>query len=200
MLEIKKIHSKGKSLGFTLIELMVTLAIIIIIAVIAIPGYADFQRSSELSSRTSTFISAINAARGEAMKRGRYAMLVPTDGADWSTGVLVFVDMNGNQVFNAATDPVIYSNSDAFPSYLTVTSPTGTASGTTPYILFDAQGYAKTKAAAFSNVTISFSRNDVETARIPSQTRRIIILRTGRVRTCTPTSSTDTTCQAGSSN
>ena len=200
MLEITKTHSKGKSLGFTLIELMVTLAIIIIIAVVAIPGYADFQRSSELSSRTATFISAINAARGEAMKRGRYAMVVPADGADWSTGVMAFVDINRDQTFNAAVDPVIYSNSDAFPAYLGIASTSGTASLAPPYILFDPQGYPKLKNLTFSGLTISFARNDVSASKIPSQTRRIILSVTGRLRTCTPTSSTDTTCQAGSSN
>ena len=186
--------------GFTLIELMVTLAIIIIIAVVAIPGYTDFQRNSQLSARTSTFISAINAARGEAMKRGRYAMIVPTDGADWTTGVMVFVDMNGNQVFNAAVDPVVYSNSDVFPSYLTVASTSGTTSLATPYILFDPQGYPKLKNLTFSGFTISFARNDVPTSRIASQTRRIILSVTGRLRTCTPTSSSDATCLAGSVN
>ena len=200
MLEIKKTHSMGKSIGFTLIELMVTLAIIIIIAVVAIPGYADFQRSSELSSRTATFISAINAARGEAMKRGRYAMVVPADGADWSTGVMAFVDINRDQTFNAAVDPVIYSNSDAFPAYLGIASTSGTASLAPPYILFDPQGYPKLKNLTFSGLTISFARNDVSASKIPSQTRRIILSVTGRLRTCTPTSSTDTTCQAGSSN
>lgn len=183
--------------GFSLIELMVTVAIVAVLAMVAVPGYVDFQRNSELISRTNTIVASLNAARGEAMKSGRYAMAIPLDRANWSSGVTVFVDTNGNKAFDETVDRVIYQNSDPFPSFLT-SSGTNTALATNPYVLFDAQGYPKTSAGSFGNVTLTIARNDVPAARQYAQTRRIIVSRTGRLRTCTPSSATDTTCAENS--
>lgn len=179
--------------GFSLIELMVTVAIAAVLAMVAIPGYLDFQRNSELISRTNTLVASLNTARSEAMKSGRYAMAIPSDGIHWESGVIVFVDNNGNKVLNEGTDHVVYKNTDPFPSFL-ISSGTNTALGANPYILFDAQGYPKTSAGSFGNVTLSIARNDVSTDRQSAQTRRIIVSKTGRLRTCTPSSSTDSTC------
>jgi type IV fimbrial biogenesis protein FimT len=186
-----------KSQGLTLIELMITLVVVAVLATVAVPGYADFQRNSELVSRTGTLVSSLNTARGEAMKRGRYAMAIPADGATWSSGVIVFVDNNSNKAFDSATDTVIYQNTDAFPSFL-ASSGTGTAVATPPYVLFDAQGYSRTSAGSFGNLTLTIERNDVSATRLPSQTRRIIVSRTGRLRTCTPSTASDSTCSTSS--
>ena len=82
--------------GFTLIELMVTIAIASILLMIATPSFVAFQRNSELTSLANSFIAAVNATRGEAMKVGRHAMAVPADGTNWSSGWTVFVDNDGN--------------------------------------------------------------------------------------------------------
>nr|MDH4446330.1 prepilin-type N-terminal cleavage/methylation domain-containing protein [Acidovorax sp.] len=73
--------------GFTLIELVVTIAIAAVLMAVAAPSFIGFQRNSELTSVTNSLISATNAARAEAMKTGMNAFVVPTaNGNDWSAG------------------------------------------------------------------------------------------------------------------
>lgn len=180
--------------GFTLIELMVTIALVVILMAVATPSLITFQRNSELTSFANTMLASINAARGEAIKRGRYAMLVPADGTHWSSGWVVFVDMDRSQDYSETLDFTLLTR-EAPSSYLTLTG-TGTLIATPPYILFDSSGYSRTKAGGFGASTFEVQRNDVSGAELLAQTRRIKIASTGRVRVCTPISSSDTTCSA----
>jgi len=192
---MKKGYVEAK--GFTLIELMVTVALVAILMAVAVPSMTTFQRNAQLTSFSNTLLSAINAARGEAMKRGQSAMVVPVDGSNWSSGWVVFVDLDRSQAFIETNDFTILKR-EAPPSYLEITA-TGTAAASPPYIMFDASGYAKTKAGGFpGNQSFNIKRNDASGADEFSQTRRIKIASTGRVRLCTPKSGTDAQCNASS--
>lgn len=175
--------------GFTLIELMVTLAVAAILLVIAVPSFVTFQRNSELTSATNALVGAISAARGEALKRGMSAVVVPATGSNWTNGWSAFIDQNNNQVLDAG-EPVILQQS-ALATYFSA-SGQGTASGSTGYIMFDPSGYAKTSTATFQASTLTIARNDLSGATLQEQTRIIVIAKTGRVRSCRP--STDATC------
>ncbi len=186
------------SKGFTLIELMVTVAIAAILLMVAVPSMVTFKRNAELTSATNNLLSAINAARGEAMKRGMNAMVVPTNnGTDWNTGWVVFVDKNRTQAYDGSTDTTV-STQNALPNYFNVTG-TNTAQATPPYIMFDASGYPKIKAGGFGALTLNLVRTDTTGSDVFAQTRRIMISLTGRARTCTPASATDSTCSAAGS-
>lgn len=191
MLELNKPPTAAR--GFTLIELMVTVALAAILMMVAVPSFTTYLRNSQLTSFTNTLLSAANAARGEAMKRGVYAMVVP-NGTSWDSGWIVFVDVNRDKEYVSTNDVLILS-SDAKPSFLTITG-NGTAGETPPYILYDPSGYAKTKDGGFGASTFEVKRNDVSTTDELSQTRRLKIAATGRARICTPKASTDTTCQS----
>jgi type IV fimbrial biogenesis protein FimT len=184
--------------GFTLIELMVTLTIAATLAAVAVPTVQSFLRNNELSAASAELLTAINSARVEAMKTGQSTMVVPVDnGASWSEGWVVFVDKNRNQTYSSGTDTVLAQHG-AMASYFSVAG-NGTATGTVPYILFDASGYAKTKANAFGGLTLNIQRNDVSGAEQLQQTRRIIIANTGRARVCKPQTATDDNCKASDS-
>lgn len=60
---------KKAEYGFTLIELMVVIAILGILLGIAVPSFNDATLSSKLGSHANTLVASVNLARGEAIKR-----------------------------------------------------------------------------------------------------------------------------------
>ncbi|WP_394787639.1 GspH/FimT family pseudopilin [Rhodoferax sp.] len=196
MLALKHTHKADQS-GFTLIELMTTLVIAAVLLMTAVPSMVTYKRNAELTSATNTLFAAISTARGEAMKRGTYAMVVPTNnGTEWNTGWVVFVDGVAlhNRTYDVSEDKTILVQG-ALPSYISVTG-NNTAGATPAYIMFDASGYSKTKTDTFGNLTLTITRTDTYGSSIYDQTRRIKILETGRIRTCKPASASDATCSA----
>ncbi|MFZ5486616.1 MAG: GspH/FimT family pseudopilin [Burkholderiaceae bacterium] len=184
--------SRVTTIGFTLIELMVSIAIVAIMLVVAAPSFRNFIRNSELTSLTNKLLAAINAARSEAMKYGQNAMVVPANGGnDWTQGWIVFVDSNRNNSYDETTDVTIQKQG-ALPSYFSVTG-TGNANLSNSYIMFESSGFAKSYGAApgVPNLTLKIERTDVSSA---NEKRFIIVARTGRVRACNP--SLETTCTA----
>jgi type IV fimbrial biogenesis protein FimT len=179
--------------GFTLIELMVTVAVAAILMTVAVPSLTTFLRNAELTTRVNSLLASINAARSEAMKRGRDAVIIPLDGSNWNTGMIAFVDVNGNRTYELGTDTLIYEKAEPLPSYLTITA-NNSPNASPPYIRFDAHGYPKPVSSDLRNFTMSIARNDVTGSEEFSQTRRLIVAITGRARTCKPVSATDSTC------
>lgn len=65
-------------LGFTIIELGVTLFIAGILLALAVPSFETFIQNNRLRSATSDFVTAVNLARVEAIKRQARVMLCRT--------------------------------------------------------------------------------------------------------------------------
>lgn len=186
--------------GFTLIELMITLAIGVILMTLAVPSMVNFRRSSELNAATNTLLVSLNTARSEAMKRGINAMAVPSaNGTNWATGWEVFVDVNRNQVYSGADVDISIQSQAALPSYFTIEG-NNNATGTTPYVMFNASGFAQTKGTGGSatggpgNLAFRITRTDIVGSSYSEATRLIIIAPTGRVRSCKPANATDANC------
>lgn len=71
--------------GLTLVELMVTMALIAIMLSIAVPGFQSYIRNNRLATQTNEIVGAINYTRSEAVKRGE-VMQLRMKPAGWADG------------------------------------------------------------------------------------------------------------------
>ena len=177
--------------AFTLIELVVVMALVAVMAMLAAPGFRDFFNSSRLSSQTNALVAALYAAKNEAIKHNANTYLVPADGAAWSSGWMVFVDSDFSQSFNAGDVKVL--EGEALPDNLTL-SGTGTSNLAPPYVSFNGSGYPRKKDSTPENLTMSVKLNGLTGAAQLRGTRHIKLAITGRIRTCQPVSSSDNNC------
>jgi type IV fimbrial biogenesis protein FimT len=99
--------------GFTLIELMVTVSILAIVSMIAVPSFRDMLRNGQLTTVTNEFVGALTYARSEAVKRGRRVTICKSDAPEaanpvcatsndptWQKGWLIFVDGSTSGTFD----------------------------------------------------------------------------------------------------
>lgn len=89
--------------GFTLVELLMALAVMAILGTFAVPSFHSLMDSSKLTAASNALLSSMHLARSEAIKRGNRVVLCKTaDGVvcaergGWEQGWMVFQDTNNN--------------------------------------------------------------------------------------------------------
>jgi type IV fimbrial biogenesis protein FimT len=153
--------------GFTLIELMITVAIMSIMLTIGLPSFQSIIASSRLTASANAMVSALQLARFEALKQHKSVTIRKT-GAAWQDGWDVFVDNNGNGSFESANDEKLVSY-DKLSSAVTVTG-----NGYASYASYDASGRINTVGNFLFKAQ--------------SDCRKVVIAATGRIRVETPSS------------
>lgn len=112
--------------GFTLVELLVTLAVGGILLMIALPGYAFLVNTSRVAGVTNDLVTVFHLARSEAVKRGRRVTVCKSSNATaampacdataaWQQGWLVFVD-GGTRGMVDAGDAILRVQGRAHPA------------------------------------------------------------------------------------
>lgn len=160
--------------GFTLVELLVTLAVAGILLAIAIPGYAFLANTNKLAVVTNELVVALQLARSEAVKRGQRVTVCKSFNTSstscssvggWQQGWLVFVDSGIRgvvepsdtviHIYGGAPNAIITAiNFNLFVSYL----PNGRSEGS------------------------SWLPNDTMLVCLAGNARKVIVNKTGRVR------------------
>jgi type IV fimbrial biogenesis protein FimT len=81
-----RLRRPPRTAGFTLIELMVVVAIIVILGAVAMPSLAGLVANQRARAASADLYAGLTLARSEAIKRNLPVSLVPVSSANWSAG------------------------------------------------------------------------------------------------------------------
>lgn len=166
--------------GFTLIEMLVVLAIVVIIALFAVPTLGNFKRNNEVITAANNLATSMNIARTEAMRSGEPTAVIPVVAgtAGWAKGWTAT---------NTSSNALLDSKGPITPSGTSdVTEDTSSASDNNlsgTGIAFTSNGYAMVYGAKGG-----FVGTDANTITFTSgqRRRRVIVNPSGSVTVCDP--------------
>lgn len=183
-----------KHTGFTLIELMITVAIVGILLLVGLPSLKSTMQGNQLVAATNELLSALHVARSEAIKLNSRVSICPTSGggtlcagSDWSKGWVVFVDgaapagdlVNTGEPCSALGTDCLLRIHEAFSADLSISA---IDPGNNPIssFTFTSRGLPKTptggsQSGNFSVCSVDSSGNVVDS-------RAVVLSLSGRVR------------------
>ena len=129
--------------GFTMAELMITIAVLGILITIAAPSVRDLTRNARMTGQVNDLMTDLAVARSEAAKRGVHTAVCASqtgtscDTLAWNRGWIVFVDPNGDGALGAAADivkvsPAIDGSNETVPNTIIATGLAGNWIGFRP--------------------------------------------------------------------
>lgn len=154
-----------QSSGYTMIELIMTIAIVAILAAIAIPGFKYVTVSNRVATEVNGLLGDMLFARSEAIKEGQTVTIcISTDtqtcagnaaGGAWQQGWIVFLDTNGNQQVDVGE--AVLRVQPAFAG-----TDTFVAVGLTSFnsLTFNRMGYAPTGQTSTINISLHDSTSN----------------------------------------
>lgn len=106
---MSKINARKRESGFSVVELMIALAVCAILLVATGPAFSAVVHKNRISAASNQLYMSLYAARGEALKRRSAVRICPSanstscrNDGDWSDGWLIFEDANTNNAPDAA--------------------------------------------------------------------------------------------------
>jgi type IV fimbrial biogenesis protein FimT len=87
--------------GFTLVELLITVAVLAITLTFAVPGFRDFIMTNQMATNANEFVSSIHLTRSASIKQQRNAYITSNAGTNWTNGWTVWVDNDNDNAQDA---------------------------------------------------------------------------------------------------
>ena len=106
----------NKNHGLTLIELLVTMAVVGIVLVAGVPALNQMTDNNRLVTQINSIAGSLAVARSEAIKTGSVVTVcissngsscAGVDNTDWEDGWIVFTDQDRDNVVDGGTDNII---------------------------------------------------------------------------------------------
>ena len=186
--------------GFTVIELLMTVALIAVLFGIAAPSLRDMVRNARMTGLANNIMTDLAVARGEAVKRGARTTMCPSDRAAqcaappytncqctataWNLGYLILQDADGNGSVGTAGTPPVSEFIKYVPAIDGATEPQpSTIVVSAPAVSFLASGVSTQGGAGTTTFNLCDSRAlayGVTEPEARGRGRRITISGTGR--------------------
>lgn len=171
--------------GFTLLELMITIAVLGILLGVGVPSFMGVIHTNRLATSTNELVTALHAVRTEAIKRGHRVTLCKspdgnacTTNGNWSQGWIIFDDPNHNA--SVDTGETILRVGQAAPAGITITG----NDSVTNYASYASDSTAKLTTGAFQAGAI---RIRMDSNWVTKNVRCLTINASGRLVITTPT-------------
>ena len=155
--------------GFTLLELMVALAVLSLLLALGAPAFGSLLDDQRMNSSAASLLHSVHYARTEAVRRNRHITLTPVDG-DWNNGWLIFIDRNHDGLYDPG-EVLLQAEYPARSQRLHANANVAT------YLRYNAQGESELLNGGFQSGTFSFCPRQAG-----REGRRLIINRVGRAR------------------
>ena len=131
--------------GFTIIELMLVLAVVAVMAVVAVPAFDQSVERNQITSQVMALQRGLALARSEAARRGGPVSVCQSAdqvgcGGSWSQGWLVFFDPDGDGTVDAGEE-VIRVGTGQGQTNVAMAGPVSTA-----FVLFSSNGFSNQSA------------------------------------------------------
>lgn len=101
----------GHESGFTLVELLVTVALTSILLTAGVAGFRSLVSSVRVAALENEFVAAMYFARAEAVRRRRSVGVSAVSPAvqtnEWGAGLTVWLDVDDDGVFDSPGDTVL---------------------------------------------------------------------------------------------
>ncbi|VAW36146.1 hypothetical protein MNBD_GAMMA01-117 [hydrothermal vent metagenome] len=104
--------------GFSLLEVLVVLAIAGTLITFAIPSFRDFGARQNITNQTNSLITDINFAKVKAVKLGQRVVIQSKSGINWSDGWEIYIDADRNNV-RAGAGEILFRSEDSVTTTLT---------------------------------------------------------------------------------
>jgi type IV fimbrial biogenesis protein FimT len=122
--------------GFTLVEMMIAIAVMAILLAVAVPSFNDALLGNRLAAHANSLVASVALARGEAIKRnGTVTLCASADGVNCSSSG------GWEQGWIVKSSAGVLQRQQALTTGLTITQAGGTAQ-----LSFDATGLGATAA------------------------------------------------------
>jgi type IV fimbrial biogenesis protein FimT len=165
--------------GFTLTELLVSLAIVSVLLGTAAPAVGSFFSRMKLGSMATDLVANLHVARGESIKsRTRVVLCKSRDGATcaatggWEQGWIVFRDADNDGVRDASE--TLVNVMGALPAGWRIAGNANVAR----YVSYDPSGGTRLASGAFQVGTLTVCRASAG----PTEARQVVLNIAGRPR------------------